>query len=158
MRKYKVHHAYISSNGVVVKEGIYGDTEINIPEARNKTVVTLVDISDVYKTTSAPDIVKELKLNITDTDTIAEIKLVPNIEVKEGNFFNINEAEEAAISALKYVSKANAKKVVEQRIDAPFKSYPDLDARVRLTGGRSWEDIAAIIFTANENKVQLDLA
>ena len=59
--------------------------------------------------------------------------------VKEEPFININKASEIELSSLKGIGRSTAKKVIELREVSPFVSFSDLEERVGLWGGRTWD-------------------
>lgn len=138
-RKYRIFPAYLNSNGFLVPEGIYDETEIDIAEARAKSTAILVNASEfqtITPTNPSPDIsfIPSNDLTFDNTTTIHTIKKL-----------KINSCEPSEIEALKFVGKVATQKIVEARKDAKISTYTQLD-RIAPLKSKKWEDIAVIDF------------
>lgn len=147
--KYKVHYAYINIKGQTIPAGVYEEEQLDLAEARNKTILTLYDIPDQVKVEKVSDDIGVKVFNprvANDFDGIKELKLEQEQSKVEKTAIKINSAHEDLIAAIKYVSQKTAKQVVELRAEKPFVSYVDLDERVPLKFNRKWQDLANIEF------------
>lgn len=142
---YKIHIAYVTTNGTVVTPGIYKDTEFDLAEARNKSIVTLENTSVEVETTPVVDDIPLVKLEpiVSDISTIELKAVVSNVKATP---VKINTAKESDLVALKHIGVKIAKKVIAERAVSKFVSYDDLDKRVPLTGGKKWQDITYLDF------------
>jgi len=151
--KYKVHTAYINNNGTIIPIGVYDESEIDVTEARYKSLITLADIELETTIRNREDliIIKNIKNpSYEEGKDFNEIKLEPKIEIVEVKRIDINKAIEDTIASIKYVSKTTAKKVIAERNIKPFTSYVDLDRRVPLSFSKKWQDVSALVFTVDE--------
>lgn len=164
MVKYKVHTTYINVNGVLVCAGIYNETDIDLAEARKKSIITSHDIEDSVNTIKSTeniniDSIDKIGLQIitdnsSDTykkteDNIKLIELEPSTTVTTVEKLKINLIEEKEFieKKIKYVGKATVAKVIKERSTQEFSSYLDLDTRVPLSLGKTWENTVAVDFT-----------
>lgn len=144
-KKYKIHLNYVTSNGQVVKAGIYEEGTFDLAEARHRSVVTLTDIEPKTTVTDNIDDLPVTTFN-NDSTEVKNIKVSSQVTTTKIDFLKINSAPLDTIAALKYVSKKNAEDVVRLRADKPFVSYSDLNKRVPLKFSRIWEDLTPIDF------------
>lgn len=173
--KYKVHYTYISYNGVLIQAGLYDVSEIDLAEARYKSIVTLentdqvkVEIIESVEKSNIDNIDKIVinpdKSNSTDTynkseDNLSKIKLTPNINKTTITKIFINKISEQELitKKIKYIGKATVGKLLAERSVKEFDSYIDLDNRVPLAVGKNWEDIIILDFSKtvenSENKL-----
>lgn len=139
-KKYKIYPAYINSQGFVVHEGEYLETEIDINEARLKSTAVLVNASDFVETKPVIEATENTltpngDILFQNTSTVSEIKKL-----------KINSAAEEEIENLKYVGKATVQKIVAERQKTKITSYQQLDSIAPIKGGKLWKDIAVIDF------------
>jgi hypothetical protein len=138
-RIYKIHPAYIDYQGKVVISGEYDETQIDVSEARLKSNCTLMNGHEFTKvlTLTPPQTtvfgaatVKEMFGTITQT-VVEKIK--------------VNTATLEQLTAIKFIGKATANKVIESRGEKRFNSYAELNSLVPLKG-KMWEDIIVADF------------
>ena len=180
---YEVMVAYISYTGALVRAGTYPETDIDVAEARCKSYIRLVkskkgsvnsatkeavdpnvEITRIYPETSTSPV----ELSVEEKDLAAEQYSddpykgqgdIPKI-VMDGNptvikieTVNINTATREELIDLKYVGKATAAKAIKSRGEKPFSGLSDLDKRVPLAAGRSWEETGVLVFDIDERNV-----
>lgn len=160
MKKYTVHTSYINSQGVIIRQGVYSEDEIDVAEARRRSYISLVGTSapieqEVPKLKEDP--VAQINIDnvnhtgIKNNDDIAVIKIdTTSEEVVSKNKpvpFKPNTASLSAYIKLPYVGKKTAENAIQARNQAPFLSYQDMDRRVPLSKNRMWEDVAPMDFT-----------
>lgn len=155
--KYKVHYTYLDSFGRLIQPGVYEDTDIDIAEARNKTVLTAVEIDSVIEAVQIEDKVNQLRVGNLSGDVVNEIRLEATVSNYKINTLDINKLSEADLINLKYITKATATKVIDERTKQPFINYADLDKRVPLKGVRKWQDIGAFTFENTSSPAILNL-
>lgn len=143
-RQYKVHIAYVNSNGSIVPAGVHEEGTFDLAEARYKSIVTMLDV-EVKQTTTKVDEMPVHKFN-EDSTELASVDMTQEVKTVKHDFLKINSADVNTITGLKYVSKKNAEEVVRLREEKPFESYGDLNTRVPLKFNRVWEDITPIDF------------
>ena len=151
--KYKIHTAYINNNGSIVKAGVYDESEIDLAEARNKTIITLTDVDLETTIRDREDLIINKKVNNASYEEgkyFKEITLEPKVELVQVKHIDVNNDSEDNISKIKYVGKALAKKAIAERKLSPFINYVDMDTRVPLSFNRKWQDISALVF----NKIE----
>jgi DNA uptake protein ComE-like DNA-binding protein len=181
-KRYEVLVAYISYNGVLMKSGVYEAHELDLAEARCKSIILEVDSSS----SPAEVTVEKQKSGITNekvrpVETVSKIKDPSEEELAstaesygknpyqgdtslaplflDGNpvtvtmsKFKINSATVADMLELKHVTKSIAAKVIKARKLEAFISYSDLDSKVPLKG-KSWSDVAVMDFNSSVDYV-----
>jgi DNA uptake protein ComE-like DNA-binding protein len=159
--KYKLHTAYVNFHGTVVPAGVHDEKDIDLAEARRKSIVTLADIEIPTKKVPEVDKVVEKKFSATPDNSfdITEKVLEPVTETVVKESLKINSATLEEIAALKYIGKITANKVVAERAKERFTTEMELDKRVPLKGGRHWQDIFDIDFEtvvpySNDNAIK----
>lgn len=148
--KYKVHQTYVTDNFKVVTPGIYDESEIDILEARKKTIITGVNTEVTTETLVVNDMavidLEIVKNNIEDKVKILKIDSTPKPNPVVTSKVDFNRLTEEELSQYKYVGKATAEKVAKQRSIRYFADYDDLDRRVPLKGGKKWIEVGAFEF------------
>lgn len=156
--KYKVHIAYITPNGQIIKPGVYDETEIDVTIARSKTIITAVDATvKVVKEENPLNEMPTLQLYPTDESLVADVRDVVLTPVKEQikvENLLINQVPAPKLEALKHIGKATVQKVLDLRQVQPFQSYDDLNHRVPLPKAKKWEDVALLDFASSR---QMDM-
>lgn len=144
--EYKVQIGFITSDNEVIKPGIYKSSDIDLAEARKKSIVTAVNANNFIASSPNPDDTIEVKQFYSQPQDIDTKIIQPTIEIKKINAIKINSADIKEIESIKFVGKKTAEAVIKNREDKPFANYIDLDTRVPLRGNRKWQDIAALDF------------
>ena len=144
--RYRVHTAYVSSNGSIVPAGVYDADEFNLIEARDRSIVTVENADIKVKSTTLPNSmpVKEIG-KASDT-----LDLVPKVVQTEVDLVDINSINKTDLIDLKYVGRKTAETVLEQREIKRFTDYKDLNKRAPLPRQRPWEDAHAVKFIVDE--------
>lgn len=139
--KYKVHMAYVSSNNGLITAGVYDENELDIAEARRRSVVTAhteaLEKEDTVLTTEKP-----LFNNKSDI-----ITLEPEVVLTKLPVVDINKATMPELLELKYIGTKKADLIVKYR---PFTAYEDLNNSVPLPNKKKWEDVFNVRFTVTE--------
>lgn len=143
-KQYRVHIAYINTHGALVPEGIYGETEFDLAEARHKSIVTAFDV-DIHFKEIEDSTVKVQKFN-QHSSSFNLVDLQTKLTTKVPVLLQINSCKLEDLVKVKYVSKKAAEDVVKLRQEQRFSNYVDLNRRVPLKFGRVWEDIVPIDF------------
>ena len=107
-----------------------------VAEQKPKPVDVLTNLSSKQET-KIDEKTGDLEINKTVKESDVEIKATHSKE--EAIKLSINEATFEEIQALKGIGKAATNKVIEYRELAPFINYTDLNERVPLGFGNSWE-------------------
>lgn len=154
IKRYRVLIGYVSYTGEVIQPGEYTNLQIDLAEARNKSMVVDVDSNVKLDIDSGlhQNTIRDIKLTSSsykDVDAIGEIKLEPVIQHIQVNTVKINSASLEELTALKFVAEKTASLVIKEREKSHFTNYIDLNKRVPLRGRRKWEDIAVIDFSSN---------
>lgn len=149
MKQYKVHVGFITSDGVILRPGIYDDGTFDVAEARRRSYITEVNAVEIevpVEHKPSDNVVEEIKFNpVTNSDAIELIDIRTKPIENQVKPVNINKATETDIIGLKFVGKKTAQKVISLRKNEPFTSYQDLDERVPLTS-KSWEEVGYLVF------------
>lgn len=159
--KYKVHVAYIDSNGVIIHRGEYDESQIDISEAQRRSYVTPCEspanvvLEDKIPDTVNPKVVNAVK-SVVSSD-VKEVELSDNQESASVKALPINTADRATIVALKYVGGKTADKVLSERAIKVFSSYEDLDTRIKLPGNKKWVDVAKLSFDSSDEGIRSPL-
>lgn len=159
---YKVHLAYLTQQGVVVKAGIYSDAEIDVAEAQKRTIITPVfsgvelkeeKLNTNFSSDNPLDVTKvslsDSGIQYTSENTIDDVvttKVFGEVTQLSIPTIKINTASEKDITDLKHVGKKTATKLIKLRNQKWFTSYADLDNKVPLLANKKWKDIALVDF------------
>lgn len=146
MKSYRIHVPYINGAGVYVSAGIYTEDQIDLGEARHKSILTLESSEITIETKPETDDIRIWEPVINDPTAVKEIKLEHGKQTIKVKQVKINSADFEEIDNIKYVSKKVAHKVIEERDSKRFSTYLELDERVPLGFNRKWEDIISIDF------------
>ena len=144
MKTYKVHQAYINGNGKVIVAGEYNETEVDLAEARAKSIITLNSSNLQTVVVEKPDEITIKKFNITND--ILKITLEASMKNIKIQSIKINSTSYESIEQIKYVSSKTARKVIEIRDIKRFINYEDINKRVPLAMSRKWEDVTSLDF------------
>jgi DNA uptake protein ComE-like DNA-binding protein len=156
MKQFKVHVGFITSNGVIIRPGIYDDGTFDVAEARRRSYITEVNGTDIQvpvEHKASDNVITDIKFEpVKNADAIELIDIRTKPTENQIKPVDINKATETEIIGLAYVGKKTAQKVIALRKEVPFTDYQDLDKRVPLTS-KSWEDVGYILF---EYKLAVD--
>lgn len=156
VKYYRVHVGFITSNGVVVKPGVYPESELDIAEASRRSYVTVAlnlvpDAADITVDKVESIEIKQSGGRIANSD-IAVVKLDAEVTSVRPVEIYINTADVKTIVDLKFVGQKTASRVINERQLAVFESYKDLNKRVPLGAGKKWEAVAHIKFELEDNR------
>jgi DNA uptake protein ComE-like DNA-binding protein len=144
--RYKIHTAYVSGNGSLVPAGTYDAEEINLIEARQRSIVTREDATVKITKTELP--------NAMPVTVIGEppdvLDLTPEVIQTDVELVDINHINKTDLIALKYIGRKTAETVLEERDIRSFSGYGDLNKRAPLPRQRKWEDAHAIDFAVDD--------
>lgn len=123
--------AEILSNPIYVKPSV----QEFVAEQKPKAVEEHISVN--IQKTKVDEATGNLEINKTSKASDVDIKVVHSKD--KAIKININEANFQEIQSLRGVGKSAANKVIEYRQLAPFINYTDLNERVPLGFGNSWE-------------------
>lgn len=149
MKRYKLHQSYNDSTGKYIAAGEYDENQIDVAEARYRSIITQVSSNIQVEDVKQPDTINIVDLSQDDPTGVKTVKIEPKKTQTKVKTIKINKASVDDIAALKYVSKKQAELVEKLRSESKFESYNDINERIPLGFNRKWEDISALDFEYN---------
>lgn len=144
--KYKIQKSYTNNNNIVIQAGIYDETDIDLAEARSKSYVTSVDATTFAEQTIEQYSDKYMYFSATPIEDLKTFNPVVSMVTTVVKALKINSATVDEIAKIKYISRAVAETVANQRATKRFTSYNDLNIRAPLAFSRKWENVAVVDF------------